>query len=267
MRVFCLLAQTVLVTVGLFAIPALPQGLQPEYFPQTIPERVRYSDIVCSGTVVKISQAGKPINVDGEERSQWIATAAIDRVFKGTLGPNFVEFKYYGFIPPPGAIDIMTRVMADFRAGNRYLIFLNRHGSDLEVSIAPYRMEIRLAPRGLMSDESNVDLSQVLAKELVTAVQSAPETIGRSATRYYSWTEELIGKQAIPLVEPFLRSSNPLIRYQAAWWLSFRQVNSAVMNELNNAMRDESIEEWARSGARERLGDIAAGRYVPAAQK
>src|SRR5262249_41075466 len=84
MRVFYLLAQTVLVTVCLFAIPALPQGLQPEYFPQTIPERVRYSDIVCSGTVVKISQAGKPINVDGEERSQWIATAAIDRVFKGT---------------------------------------------------------------------------------------------------------------------------------------------------------------------------------------
>jgi len=128
-------------------------------------------------------------------------------------------------------------------------------------------MEIRLAPRGLMSDESNVDLSQVLAKELVTAVQYEPETIGRSATHYYSWAEELIGKQAIPLVEPFLSSSNPLIRYQAAWWLSFRQVNSAVMNELNNAMRDEGIEEWARSGARERLGDMAAGRYVPPAQK
>ena len=128
-------------------------------------------------------------------------------------------------------------------------------------------MEIRLAPRGLMFHESNVDLSQVLAKELVTAVQSAPETIGRSATRYYSWTEDLIGKQAIPLVEPFLSSSNPLLRYQAARWLSFRQVNSAVMNELNNAMRDEGLEEWARSGARERLGDMAAGRYVPPAQK
>jgi len=83
----------------------------------------------------------------------------------------------------------------------------------------------------------------------------------------HSWTEESIGKQAIPLVEPFLSSSNPLIRYQAAWWLSFRQVNSAVMNELNNTMRDEGIEEWARSGLRERLGDMAAGRYVPPAQK
>jgi hypothetical protein len=106
-----------------------------------------------------------------------------------------------------------------------------------------------------------------LAKELVSAVQSAPDTIGRLATHYYSWTEELIGKQAIRLVEPFLSSSDPLIRYQAAWWLSFRQVNNAVINELNNAMRDVSIEEWARSGARERLGDMAAGRYVPAAQK
>ena len=204
MRVFGI----VVAIAGLFAIPALPQGLQPEYFPQTIPERVLYSEIVCSGTVVKISQAGNPINVAGEERSQWIATAAIDRVFKGTLGPNFVEFKYYGYIPPPGVVDIVTRLMADFRAGNRYLIFLNRHGPDLEVSIAPYQMEIRLAPRGLMPDESKVDLSQVLPKELVTAVQYEPETIGRSATRYYSWTEELIGKQAIPLVEPFLSSSN-----------------------------------------------------------
>jgi hypothetical protein len=261
-RVFRLLAQTVLVIVGLFAIPALPQGLQPERFPQTIPERVRYSDIVCSGTVVKNSQAGNPTNVDGEERSQWIATAAIDRVFKGTLGPNFVEFKYYGYIPPPGVFDIPTPVMADFRPGNRYVIFLNRHGPDLEVSIAPYRMEIQLATRVPALDESNVDLSQVLAKELVSAVQSAPDTIGRLATRYYSWSEELIGKQAIRLIEPFLSSSDPLIRYQAAWWLSFRQVNSAVINELTNAMRDESIEDWARSGARERLIDMVAGRYV-----
>ena len=248
-------------------MPALSQGLEFKSFPHDIAERVRHSDIVCSGTVVKISQTGKPINVDGEERSQWIATAAIDRIFKGTLGPNFVEFKYYGFIPPPGVIDIVTPLMADFRPGNRYLIFLNRHGLDMEVSIAPYRIEIRLATNRLMLDESNVDPSQVLAKELVAAVQSAPDTIGRLATHYFSWAEELIGKQAIRLVEPFLNSSDPLIRYEAAWWLSFRQVNSAVINELTNAMRDESIGEWARSGARERMIDMATGRYVPAPQK
>jgi hypothetical protein len=212
---------------------------------------------------VKISQARNPINVDGEERSQWIATATIDRVFKGTLGPNFVEFKYYGYIPPPGVFDILTPVMADFRAGNRYVIFLNRHGLDLEVSSPVYQMEIELAPRRPTLDESNFNPPQALAKELVSAVQSEPDTIGRAASHYYSWTEELIGKQAIPLVEPFLNSSDPIIRYQAAWWLSFRQVNNVVINELTNAMQDECIEEWARSGARERLIDMAAGRYLP----
>src|SRR5262245_22754166 len=156
MRVFRLLTQSVL--VALFAIPALSQGLQPERLPETIPERVRYSDIVCSATIMKISQAGNPINVDGEERSQWIATAAIDRVFKGTLDSNVVEFKYYGHIPPPRVFDILHPAMADFLPGPRYVIFLNRHGLDLEVSIPTYQMEIELAPRRPTLDESNLDL-------------------------------------------------------------------------------------------------------------
>ena len=265
MRVFRLSAPTatLLGIVGLFAIPALSQGFQTERFPQTIPERVRYSDIVCSATIVKISQAGNPINVDGEERSQWIATATIDRVFKGTLDSNVVEFKYYGYIPPRGVLDTLTRAMADFHPGTRYVIFLNRHGLDLEVSIPTYQMEIELAPRRPTLDESNLDLPQALAKELVSAVQSEPDTIGRAATHYFDWIEELIGKQAIPLAEPFLNSTDSIIRYEAAWWLSFRQVNNVVINELNNAMRNYSIEEWKRSKARERLQDMAAGRYLP----
>src|SRR5262249_7345862 len=145
MRVFRLLTQSVL--VALFAIPALSQGLQPERLPETIPERVRSSDIVCSATIMKISQAGNPINVDGEERSQWIATATIDRVFKGPLDPILFELKSYGYIPPPGVFDIVTPAMADFRPGTRYVIFLNRHGLDLEVSVPAYRIEIQLAPR------------------------------------------------------------------------------------------------------------------------
>src|SRR5262249_10495646 len=167
----------------------------------------------------------------------------IDRVFKGTLDSDVIEFKYYGYIPPPGVVNTLTPAMADFRPGIRYVIFLNRHGLDLEVSIPAYRMEIELAPGRPTLDESNFDSYQVLEKELISAIGSDPDTIGRSATHYYDWIEELIGKQAIPLAEPFLNSSDPLIRYQAAWWLSFRQVNNAVINELNNAMRDVCIEE------------------------
>jgi hypothetical protein len=99
-------------------------------------------------------------------------------------------------------------------------------------------------------DESKPAPALALARELVFAIESAPQTIGRTATHYFSWVEELIGKKRVPFVAPFLDSIDPLVRYQAAWWLSFRQVDATVMNELKYAEKDESIEEWARSGAR-----------------
>ena len=103
----------------------------------------------------------------------------------------------------------------------------------------------------------------MLAKELFFAIQFAPDTIGRSAATYFSWVEELIGKEAIPQVEPFLNSADPLVRYQAAWWLSFRKVDAAVLDELKKTSQDHNVEEWARSGASERLRDMAEGRYLP----
>ena len=77
----------------------------------------------------------------------------------------------------------------------------------------------------------------------------SPGTIGRAATHYFSLVEELIGKNSVPLIKPFLNSSDPLVRYQAAWWLSFRHVDASVINELKHAEQDDSVEEWARSGA------------------
>jgi hypothetical protein len=54
-----------------------------------------------------------------------------------------------------------------------------------------------------------------------------------------------------------------LIRYQVAWWLSFRELDSKVIDELTSAMHDESLAEWARSGARDRINDIAQGKWLP----
>jgi HEAT repeat protein len=139
---------------------------------------------------------------------------------------------------------------------------LRRHDSDLEVAVPVYQMEIAIAsPNHAGIPVGMPELA--LANELVSAIQSGPETIGRMAATYSSWAEELIGKQALPLVEPFLKSNDPLVRYQAAWWLSFRKVDAAVVGELKKTFLDQNVEEWARSGARERLSDMAAGRYVP----
>jgi hypothetical protein len=252
-------AGTALAVAGLIALlPARNQELAPNKFLPKIKERERYSEIICSATIVKTSLAGNPVRLQGQEVSQWTAVAGVDHVFKGTLDPKIIEFKYYGYIPP---LEVSPPT-AYFRPGVRYILFLRRHDSDLEVAIPLYQMEIELAsPNNGGSPIGTPELA--LANELISAIQSASNTVGRSATKYFSWSEELIGKQTIPRVEPFLNSSDPLVRYQAAWWLSFRKVDAAVVGELKKTSLDQNVEEWARFGARDRLRDIAEGRYVP----
>jgi hypothetical protein len=257
---FLLLAvELVVVSVCSFLYSnAISQELAPNKFLPQIKERERYSEIICSATIVKISPAGNAVRLQGREVSQWIAVADVDHVFKGTLDPKTIEFKYYGFIPPPE----VSPPTAYFHPGLRYILFLSTHDSNLEVAIPVYQMEIELAPTNKAGYPVGTP-ELALANELVTAIESAPKTTGRLASTYFSWAEELIGKQTVPLVEPFLNSSDPLVRYQAAWWLSFRKLDAAVVGELKKTSRDQNVEEWARSGARERLRDVAEGRYVP----
>jgi hypothetical protein len=250
---------TAIAVVGLIALlPARAQEHAPNKFLPQIKEREHYSEIICSATIVKTSPAGNAFRLQGQEVSQWNALAHVDHLFKGTLDPKTIEFKYYGYIPPPE----VSPPTAYFRPGVRYVLFLRRHDSNLEVAIPVYQMEIELAsPNKSGYPIGTPELA--LANELISAVQSAPKTIGRLADTYFSWAEELIGKQTIPLVEPFLNSSDPLVRFQTAWWLSFRKMDAAVVDELKKTSLDQNLEEWARSGAQERLRDIEEGRYLP----
>jgi hypothetical protein len=263
-RVRYIPAKITFAAVSLLALlPAPAQELPPNQFLPKITERKRYAEIICSATIVKTSPAGNPITLQGTERSQLTAVANVDHAFKGTLDQKSIEFKYYGYIPPSGTAEDVGPPIANFRSGIRYILFLRRHDSDLEVSIPAYQMEIQIAPSILSNRQSEADPDTALANELVYAIESAPTTIGRSATRYFDWTEELTGEKAVPRVEPFLRSDDPLVRYQAAWWLSFHKLDAVVVHELQKTSQDQNIEEWARLGARDRLRDIAAGRYVP----
>jgi hypothetical protein len=246
--------------VGLIALlPPRAQDLAPNKFLPEIKERARYSEVICSSTIVKITPAGSPVKIQGEDHSQWIALASVDHVFKGTLVPKFIEFKYYGYLPHSG----LSEPMADFRPGLRYVLFLKRQDLGFEVAIPAYQMEIQLAPRPATIDESNPEPDRVLAKELFFAIQSAPDTTRGLADKYFSWAEELLGKEAIPLVEPFLNSDDPRIRFSAAWWLSFRKVDATVIDELKKVSQDQSVDESERTTASERLRDMAEGRYLP----
>jgi hypothetical protein len=257
-------AKIALAAVGLLAlVAARSQELPPNKFLPKITDRELYSEIICSATIVKTSIAGSPVLLEGKERSQRIAVARVDRVLKGALNQKVIEFRYYGWLPPAGAWEDLTPPIAFFRPGVRCVLFLNRRGPNLEVAIPVYAMEIEVSPQPPIQGESNASSDVTLANELVFAIQAAPQTIGRSADHYFSWVEELIGRRSIPLVEPFLNASDRLVRFQAAWWLSFRKLDAAVMQELRKTSEDQNVEEWARSGARGRLRDIADGRYIP----
>jgi hypothetical protein len=242
------------------ATPLCTQATPTDKFLPRITERKQYAEIVCSATVVETLAAGSPVKLQGKDSSQRIAVANVDHVFKGTLDQQRIEFKYYGHIPPKGVTEDVYLPTADFRAGTRYIIFLKRMGSGLEVAVRPYQMEIAIAPSAPPNAGRNAHTDMDLANELIFAIQSG---ITRFPGGYFDWTEELIGKEAVGRVQPFLNSSDPEIRYGAAWWLSFRKLDAAVMNELRQAAQNHDVQEGERSGAKERLRDIAEGRYVP----
>jgi hypothetical protein len=246
--------------ICLSALAACAQETPPDRLLPTITERKQYAEIVCSATVVETHTTGSPVRLQGKDRSQRIAVADVDHVFKGTLDRQRIEFKYYGYIPPKGVAEDLDIPTANFLAGTRYLIFLKRMGSGLEVAVRPYRIEIAIAPSAPAGARPNADTDVGLANELIYAIQAG---ITRFPSRYFDWTEELIGKETVGRVEPFLNSSDPEVRYGAAWWLSFRKLDAAVMNELRKAAQDHNVQEGERSGAKDRLRDIADGRYVP----
>jgi hypothetical protein len=103
-------------------------------------------------------------------------------VFKGTLDPKTIEFKYYGYIPPPE----LHPPTAYFRRGIRYILFLRRHDSDLEMAIPVYQMEIEIASLNLAGYTVGRP-KLALANELISAIRSAPKTIGKLAGTYFRW--------------------------------------------------------------------------------
>jgi len=246
--------------ICLSALAACAQETPPDRLLPRITERKQYAEIVCSATVVETRTTGSPVRLQGKDRSRRIAVADVDHIFKGTLDRQRIEFKYYGYIPPKGVAEDVDILTANFRAGNRYIIFLKRMGSGLEVAVRPYQMEIAIAPSAPHNAGRNARTDVGLANELIYAIQSG---ITRFPSRYFDWTEELIGREAVIRVQPFLSSSDPEVRYGAAWWLSFRKLDATVMNELRQAAQNQDVQEGERSGAKDRLRDIAEGRYVP----
>jgi hypothetical protein len=237
----------------LMAGPVYAEAVRLAYLP-SMQNRVEASEIVCYATILSTTSTSNTVKVGDELAAQWTALASVDQVFKGALSSHVIHFDYYRLVPRTA--DHFGPPTAYFETGVRYAIFLKGRDSDLHSAIPLYQMEVQLSPESPSQAQRHRSPLSALAQELLLAVQSAPTTIARSADHYFSWAEELLGNKVVPLVEPFLKESDPLVRYQAAWWLSFRTPNDTVVAILLTTASDQTIEAWARSGAEQRVRDM-----------
>jgi hypothetical protein len=251
----------VLCSTLLIAIPVCAGALRPAYLP-SIQKRIEASEIVCSATILSTNSTSNTVEVGDELAAQWTALASVDQVFKGSVSSQIIHFNYYRLVPR--SADYFGPPDSHFESGVRYAIFLKGRETDLHTAIPLYQMEVQLSPESPSQAQPHRSALSALARELLLAVQSAPATIGRSATHYFSWAEELFGNKTVPLVQPFLKEADPLVRYQAAWWLSFRNPNDTVVAILLTTASDQTIEAWARSGAEQRVRDMGViDRHQP----
>jgi len=69
--------------LGFTILSAHAADIRPNTYLPSIQDRERYSDIVCSATILKTHATGNVEQFAGEERSEWVAEARVDSVFKG----------------------------------------------------------------------------------------------------------------------------------------------------------------------------------------
>jgi hypothetical protein len=201
----------------------------PWIFPGDFRERLGMSGLVVSGTIEETFREGSR-TVDGTEVTANIAHVRVDRVFQGNVTGKELQFTWFtmhiqttgrGFIysGPP---------LADFRRGNRYLIFLKRGRSGWDVAMPLYAIAAELAatpPRGAPPDLSLVpprQRYQELTEELENAALAQPVPrpgmTGEAAT-YFPWVFDLLGGCAEPFYRRFLSSPSPELRGAASTWL------------------------------------------------
>lgn len=200
--------------------------------PWTMPgdflQRLRFSDLVVSGTVESSSPRGLQI-VNGETLNANIARLRVDRVFQGKTAEE-LQFSWltthwdgaggYAYSGPPPA---------NFHPRKRYLVFLKRDKSDWVVSIPIYALEVELAsesPSGSLRNVSELLPEQryeAIAQELeIAALQLPipPPGMTGEAAAYFPAIFDLLGGCAEPFYRSFVSSPNRELRAAAFNWLN-----------------------------------------------
>ena len=214
-------------------IPAMAQIRVPWIFPGNFGDRLRISDAVVSGMIEDTSETGVQ-TVDHIELLANIARVRVDRVFQGSAGAElqFVWYKLY--VPPASSGGVVGSLppLADFRAHERYLVFLKHGTTGWVVAMPLYAIEFKLAgapPAGAMADLSQATTDQrdeALAQELETAALRLPAPqagLTGEAVTYFPAVFDLLGGCAEPFYRRFLSSSSPELRRAALNWVQLIQ--------------------------------------------
>jgi hypothetical protein len=180
--------------------------------------------------------------MDGTEVTVNAAHVRVDRVFQGNAAGERLRFAWFTLRMPTagGGFAYSGPPLADFRPGKRYLIFLKRARSGLEVAVPLYAIEEELAatpPRGALPDLSQVPLQQryqELAEELENAALAqpvpSPGMTGEAAS-YFPSVFDLLGGCAEPFYRRFLSSPSPELRGAASTWLGLIRSRHLACND------------------------------------
>lgn len=239
-------------------------------------QRLSYSDLVCSATIMDTSRTRETLAANSSVTRENLARADVDSVFKGQLTSAMITFRWYSWPAGPGGYVYAGPPLADLRSGRRYLLFLR--GDDAtgwRVTVPMYQLEIPLASQPAANAHFRLDASgfadadrnRQLAEELAAAARFVePQGDTADVYSYFAWIAQLLGKQAIPVLRPFLESANTLLRYFAADRLAHLN-DGAGRDILLAILMSQNLDSWMRANAAEDLGKVHARDALPDLEK
>lgn len=271
---YCLATCIVAIIFLLAAAGAEAEHLPFKYL-SGLDARWNAAELVCTATVSEMAASGNFPVIEGITLREYLVTAYVDRVFKGDWTEQRITFRFYGLKIANGIEQYIGPPIGDFQPNSRYLLFLRNEAAP-EVVTPVFETAIRLAPVGeateyeaLIPQDVSADKT-VLAAEMVAAIYVQPSQLMYGAS-YFGEIVGLLGRtDAARVFESFYRSTDPVVKVEAAKMVASpysqdRGANERASRVLLAVAADLSAPDFTRADAILRLAEmrvIAARPYA-----
>jgi len=258
------------------ALPSQAEHLPFKYL-STLNDRWSAAEIVCTATVSEVVATGDLPVIEGTKLTEYLVSARVDRIFKGTWTEQRIAFQSFGLYSPDGIVQYIGPPTADFRSHSRYLLFL-RNETTPEVITPVFGTAILLAPQGaatqylhLVPPGGSAD-KVALAAEMIAAIYAEPPQLRNSADYFGHIGELLRGSSAAHLFETFYKDDDGVLRVVAArmalgWSPDDPFVKERASKVLLGVAADSSAPESSRADAILKLAEMGAQEARPYAEQ